>query len=244
MVHEASMTLHTLRSLNGGRELLSCDDPDFREFGRVLSDRLPCKGLISRAISSGQFMETDGKSTRYIAESPVFDPYDDMTVRLEREAVSRQVFAEMPVQIGCCWGWNTRLNGMEYHGSSEVIVAVTDMILMLGRQQDIDHDPSSPTYGWDSSRTRWFFVPQGAVIELYATTLHLAPCRTRTDAQFCALILLPAGTNTPLEQGPDGTLWMKNKWMLAHPEGPAAARGAAILVHGENLEVIPAGPVT
>lgn len=235
----ASTVLQRLRQMNPEREILTCDDPEFTEFGRVVTGRIPCTALISRAVTSGQFLEHDGVSTRYVAESPVFDPAADSDMRRERAEVSRQLFAEMPIQVGCCWGWNTRLNGMEYHGSSEVIAAVTDMVLMLGRQQDIGRDPSSPAYGWDSGLARWFFVPEGAVIELYATTLHLAPCRTRTDLPFCALILLPAGTNTPLEQGPDGTLWMKNKWMLAHPEGPAAARGAAVLIQGDNLTVTP-----
>ena len=37
----------------------------------------------------------------------------------------------------------------------------------------------------------------------------------------------------------EGTRWMKNKWLLAHPESPAAAKGAAVRITGKNLSVNP-----
>ena len=107
------------------------------------------------------------------------------------------------------------------------------MVLLLGRLQDVTET------GWSSDKGIGFYVPSGAVLELYATTLHLAPCRAGTGP-FYAVIILPRGTNTPLERKPEGFLWMKNKWLLAHPEGPAVARGASPGIQGMNLQIVPA----
>ena len=41
-------------------------------------------------------------------------------------------FGELPIQIGYCNGNNYLLNAVEYHRSSEINVAVTDLILLLG----------------------------------------------------------------------------------------------------------------
>ena len=44
------------------------------------------------------------------------------------------------IQIGYCNGSNVKLNALEYHRSSEIDIAVTDLILLLGCQQDIKED--------------------------------------------------------------------------------------------------------
>lgn len=51
-----------------------------------------------------------------------------------------RIFGELPIQIGYCNGHNSKLNALEYHRSSEVNVAVTDIILLLGSEQDIASD--------------------------------------------------------------------------------------------------------
>ena len=43
----------------------------------------------------------------------------------------------MPIQIGYCNGNNNKLNGLEYHRDSEINIAVTDMVLMIGMEQDL-----------------------------------------------------------------------------------------------------------
>lgn len=46
-----------------------------------------------------------------------------------------RVYGELPIQIGYCNGHNSKLNALEYHRSSEVNVAVTDIILFLGQSR-------------------------------------------------------------------------------------------------------------
>jgi len=211
-----------LKKANPQLPLFSLDAPEFREYGGYHRGH-GYPDLAEAALKHFPFRE----GTSYTASSPELEATEGFS------QIQSRLYAELPLQAGLCWGENTRLNGMEYHKSSEIIVAVTEMVLLLGRLQDVTEA------GWPSEKSLGFYVPAGAVLELYATTLHLAPCRAGA-APFYAVIILPRGTNTPLEGKPEGYLWMKNKWLLAHPEGPAAARGACLGVTGVNRQVFPA----
>lgn len=105
-------------------------------------------------------------------DSTVYVPSDK---NLEALAIAEEfrcrAYGGLPIQIGYCNGNNHKLNALEYHRCSEVNVAATDMILLLGRQQDIAGD-----YTYDTSKVEAFLVPAGTAIEVYATSLHYAPC--------------------------------------------------------------------
>ena len=94
----------------------------------------------------------------------------------------------------------------------------SDLILLLGKEQDISED-----YMYDTANVEGFFVPAGTAVELYATTLHYAPCQASEEGFRC-VIVLPEGTNFPSEKEnvkrteEDKLLCMKNKWVLTHPE--------------------------
>ncbi|MCI9490044.1 MAG: DUF4867 family protein [Dorea sp.] len=145
-----------------------------------------------------------------------------------------RAFGGLPIQIGYCNGKNKKLNALEYHRSSEINVAVTDMILLVGMEQDVKED-----YTYDTSQIEAFFVPAGTVVEMYATTLHYAPCMT-AETGFRAVVVLPAGTNTELdfpvgESGEERLIAAKNKWLIAHEE--AGIEGAFCGLKGENIEL-------
>lgn len=145
-----------------------------------------------------------------------------------------RLYGELPVQIGYCNGNNTKLNALEYHRSSEVNVAVTDLILLLGMEQDIEAD-----YTYDTSKVEAFLVPAGTAIEVYATTLHYAPCNAGGDGFKC-VVVLPKGTNTECmichtKSYDDKLLTAKNKWLIAHEE--AGIEGAFNGLKGENIDL-------
>ncbi len=146
----------------------------------------------------------------------------------------RRAYGGLPIQIGYCNGDNHKLNALEYHRSSEINVAVTDLILLIGMQQDIEAD-----YSYDTGRVEAFLVPAGTAVEVYATTLHYAPC-TAAEGGFRCVVILPAGTNTELtfapgEDGEDRLITAKNKWLIAHED--AKIEGAFCGLKGENLTV-------
>lgn len=152
----------------------------------------------------------------------------------EAERLKNRAFGGLPIQIGYCNGDNHALNALEYHRSSEINIAVTDMILLLGARQDIEADGT-----YDTSLAEAFLVPAGTVVELYATTLHYAPC-TAADGGFRCVVVLPAGTNTALtfaagDAGEDRWITAKNKWLLAHEE--AGIEGAFCGLKGENIRL-------
>lgn len=153
------------------------------------------------------------------------------------EELTQEVFGGMPVELGHCSGWNNKLNGLEYHRSSEIDIAATDLILLLGCQQDIDWE----NFTYDTSKVEAFLVPAGTAVELYATTLHFAPCSV-VGKEFRMGVALPRGTNEPLDFVPEKTgenklLLQKNKWLLAHPESGLDKDGAWIGLIGENIRV-------
>ena len=111
----------------------------------------------------------------------------------------------------------------------------TDAILLLGREQDITEE-----FTYDTSLVEAFLVPEGTAVEMYATTLHYAPCGVK-DAGFKVAIILPEGTNLDVEKshgtkGEDARLTAKNKWLLGHPEG-GLPEGSPMGLTGKNLNV-------
>ena len=94
----------------------------------------------------------------------------------------------------------------------------------------------------DTAKAKAFFVPKGVMVEVYATTLHYAPCHADPAKGFRVLVGLPLNTNTEYRPGTgkntlDKSLWARNKWLLAHPESSEAADGAYIGLKGENIDI-------
>ena len=150
------------------------------------------------------------------------------------EKIGYSLYGGMPIQVGYCNGNNVLLNAVEYHRDSEVNVAQTDMILILGKEQDIEEDCT-----YDTGKMEAFLVPAGTVIEVYATTLHYAPCNVNGN-KFRAAVILPKGTNTDAPAAQNNTkedklLFARNKWLIAHEE--AGIEGAFVGLKGANLSV-------
>ena len=84
-----------------------------------------------------------------------------------------------------------------------------------------------------------FYLPKGCAVELYATTLHYAPCNYEGNG-FKVIIVLPKGTNFPLDKehadNEDALITAKNKWLIGHAEG-GLPEGSFIGLKGENLTV-------
>lgn len=195
-------------------------DPAFRKYGKVLE---------------GYEIQT---LLREMEHTPLPDEviYVASDENLEALAVAEKFqnygYGGQPIQIGYCNGNNTKLNALEYHRDSEINVAVTDLILLLGKEEDI-----ADTYTYDTSLVEAFLVPAGTVIEVYGTTLHYAPCNAGGKGFRC-VVILPRGTNTELtfdvpKDGEASLLTARNKWLLAHPE--SGIEGTKGTLTGENI---------
>ena len=87
-----------------------------------------------------------------------------------------------------------------------------------------------------------FFCPAGVPVEVFATSLHYAPCSAAKGEGFKVLVILPRGTNGPKPEmvplnDEDKMLWACNKWLLAHPDSKEAASGAVKALTGTNIDI-------
>ena len=150
--------------------------------------------------------------------------------------ISEHCYGGMPVQLGWCNGHNTRLNCLEYHRDSEFNLGTEDFILLIAKQDEIAKGVL------DTGKVKAFKVPAGVLVEVYATTLHYAPCHCDPGKGFRVLVALPQGTNTDKpaienKSSEDKLLWARNKWLLAHPDSSEAAQGAHVGLSGENIDI-------
>lgn len=197
-------------------------DKAFAKYGRVVT-----------GIDFSELVEK--MQTTPLPENVVYEPSVAQLEALDVcQSLQNVCFGELPIQVGYCNGNNYQLNALEYHRCSEINVAATDMILLLGWQQDVTAD-----HTYDTALVEAFLVPKGVAVELYATTLHYAPCNAHKGG-FRAVVVLLKGTNTPLEAahtgGEDGLMTAKNKWLIGHAEGGLDA-GIHIGLTGRNLDV-------
>ena len=213
--------LDRLKELNENVKLFDVYSEDFSEYGRVLNDV-----DVSELIREAQRLEFPESGSMYLAS------VDALEATEAAARIKELVFGTLDTQIGYCYGYSNMLNAAEWHFSSERNVAVTPLVLILGKRSDIKNGRLC------SGDMKAFYVPAGAVIEVYATTLHFCPCQV-SDGGFGCIVGLPTATNTPLDAPVDDKLlFRKNKWILAHEQNSALIeRGVVAGIYGENYKI-------
>lgn len=199
-------------------EILSVYDKAFKPYGEVY------KGKISGVLQALSKLPCPEEGTMYVPSEPTLEQcecFTDLTLNFG---------GTLPIQLGYCSGHNQKLNCLEYHRDSELNLANEDFILLLAKRDEIENGVL------DTSKVKAFLVPKGVAVEIYATTLHYAPCGVNGSG-FRVLVVLPRGTNVePIRSPSDPLLWASNKWLLAHRDSNEAKQGAHIGLVGENLE--------
>ncbi|MDD3163184.1 MAG: DUF4867 family protein [Sphaerochaetaceae bacterium] len=222
--------LEKLRKANPLTQIHQITDPSFSEYGRVL-DPSPYTALAALADRTTKALDHNV----YEADVKAFHLPDAMSA-------ATTLFGGTAVEIGYCNGQNHTMNGLEYHKSPELTIAVTDLVLFLAKQrffQDFD--------SIDSSCAEAFYVPRGSAFALHPEILHLAPCCVFSSG-FKAIIVLPLGTNTelyfsfkPESYDPESAILFKtNKWMIAHRDRiQLTSQGVHAGLLGENRCINP-----
>ena len=153
-------------------KIVEVTDPSFAKYGRVI------EGLDTAELI-GAMEKTP------LPADVVYEPSEASLEALPVFGVLKErLYGELPIQVGYCNGHNKKLNALEYHRSSEIDIAATELILLLGQQQDI-----GPDFTYDTASVEAFFVPAGTAVELYATTLHYAPFQVKEDGFRCVIVL-------------------------------------------------------
>lgn len=227
------------------------DTSAFARYGRVLS--IDCADLAEMIAAASAAPAEPGyrMSESALEETRLFTWFQD------------RFYGGMPVQAGICTGYNTQLNCFEYHRGTEINIAAIDFVLLLAHMDDIHDNRIS------SERAEAFYVPKGSCIALYETTLHFSPLRVGPE-RFICIVILPRGTNGALDRGTnealgasvplgapahegegalsspapknpeDELLFMKNKWLIGHPDSiQVQSRNAFCGVTGVNITLKP-----
>ena len=175
-------------------------------------------------------------------DATVYEPGDSSLESLPiLKEFTDGAYGGMPIQIGYCNGYNTKLNCLEYHRGSELNIPDRDAILLLATVSDIENGKLS------TRKVQAFRVPKGTIVQVYETTLHYAPCCDvsadgKVSDGFRVVIVLPKDTNTEkpeikVRDFEDKLLWARNKWLLAHPTSNEAKAGAYVGLTGKNIDL-------
>ena len=205
-------------------QIKSVTDSSFKKYGKIVTG-IDCKGLLEVLATKPM-----------PADDVIYVPGDaDLEAVKEAKDFSDSFFGGLEAQIGYCNGNNKKLNAVEYHRCSEVNIALYDTILLIGDQRDIEDD-----FTYDTSKIEAYKIPAGTAVDLYATTLHYAPCNGEPQG-FRVIVVLPKGTNYDIKDYPvktpeDRLLMAQNKWLIAHKDGGQAER-AFIGLKGENITI-------
>ncbi len=210
-------------------KILSVNDPAFRKYGRVITN-VDLSGLVEALMATP------------LPEGVAYEPsVAELEALPVMEELSKVSYGEMPIQIGYCNGHNSKLNALEYHRDSELNIAATDAVLLLGLLADVEED-----FTYDTSKVEAFLLPAGTGVEVFATSMHYAPCALDGKG-FRVAIVLPKGTNYPLKgehaevvdgkaANEDALITAVNKWLIGHAEG-GLDEGCFLGLKGENLDV-------
>ena len=108
--------------------ILKVSDPEFCRYGKVITG-IDCSDM-AEAMEATPLPE----DVVYVASEASLESCSSA------EKIAYSLYGGMPIQVGYCNGSNYLLNAAEYHRDSEINIAVTDMILILGCEQDIEKD--------------------------------------------------------------------------------------------------------
>jgi hypothetical protein len=214
--------------------ILRIDSSAFAQYGRVLKE-IAVNELIDKA---DHLTEIPTEGNLYVADL-------DALHQEPQASVLGQYFGFQEIEIGYCNGKNTTINGVEYHKSPELFIAVTDCLQFLTR---FDRLKDFSTV--DTLDAELFYFPKGSAVLIDPLVLHLSPCAVHKEG-FKSIIVLPKQTNEPLSKAmmeakrvstdaETRILFKQNKWMLAHPERQQLIRnGVPIGLAGLNRGVQP-----
>lgn len=215
------MNLQELQRKNPDKKIYSVNEREFRVYGQCIENE-QLDETLKMALQEIHFPI---ENSEYRASEYIFEQYPIM------RWIQTNIYGEIEIQAGRCVGHNQELNGIEYHQGSETMIALSDLVLILGLRSDMEN------HHYDLNKTELFYVEKGSCVELYATTLHYTPCQV-TEQGFATICILPRDTNMPIEKTDCEILTKKNKFFITHPKMTAKiAQGAKPYLQGEIVSI-------
>ena len=106
-------------------EIKKVTDPAFKAYGKVI-EGYDCQELL-RAMEKTPLPE----DVIYVAS---VEELEALSVAKDME---RNLYGQMPIQVGYCNGHNKNLNALEYHRNSDINVSLNELVNILCRKNDI-----------------------------------------------------------------------------------------------------------
>ena len=208
----------------------------------VFSHNFEKYGKVLTGYDVTDLLKKLDETTKKPENATIYEPGDAGLEALPvAKEFSTNAYGGMPVQVGYCNGFNTKLNCLEYHRGSELNIPSNDIVLLLAPLQSVKNGKIN------TSCVEAFYVPAGTVVQIYETTLHYAPCNAVSGGEvskdgFRVVIVLPKDTNTEKpaiteKNLEDKLLWAKNKWLIAHADSSEAKNGAFVGLQGINIDL-------
>ena len=212
--------IEKLRKANPGLSIYSVHDEEFKKYGRVHN------------IDTDEIVKA-GKSIPLPEKGSSYQLSVEKLENLNSSELFREItFGGCEAQIGLCMGYNSDMNALEFHKSSEINIAVTPLVVLLGLECEMENCK------YDSSKIKAFYLDSGTMIELFASTMHFCPCQV-SDEGFSNVVVLPKDTNALLEKAAnDKLLFKKNKWLICHENNENLIKiGVYPGIYGENYRI-------
>ncbi len=102
-------------------------DAEFKPYGKVLEGYDTTE--LKRVMLAIELPESGTAYRPGIESLEACDIFSELRDR---------AYGGMPIQLGMCWGHNTKLNCLEYHRDSEVNIGTHDFILLLAKEDEIE----------------------------------------------------------------------------------------------------------
>lgn len=213
------MIIERLNKLND-IEIFGIKDKEFKKYGKVLN--IDTSEIVSACEKIG--IQQEGTS---------YEPSVSTLEQLDCAAELKEIaLGGCAVQIGLCKGKNSLMNALEYHKSSEINIAATPLVLIMGLVYELDGNDFS------AEKANAFYLEKGDAVEVFSTSMHFCPCQV-SDNGFSCVVVLPEGTNTDLETAPkDKLLFKMNKWIICHENNTVLQdKGIYGGIRGTNFEI-------
>lgn len=206
-------------------ELISAYDNEFKRYGRIV------EGFETDSVLNWL------RENVTIPSGLVYVPREEAFMKMQiAQDIENRFFGGMSSNLGYVAGHGNTLNALEFHKCSEINLGLHDFILFLALRSEIGEDGIL-----DTKYVKAFHIPKGVMIEMFAGTMHYAPCSFDKETGYCVFAACLEGTNSDCPRiSPvsieDKHLAGKNKWLYAHPDSnEVKVDGAPVGLRGENL---------
>ena len=121
--------LNELKIKNPDIELFDINSEEFSTYGRTIN------GFdIDEIVAEAKKIENVGNGSNYKPSVVAFEKLDIAG------KIKTLLFGENRIQVGYWWGYNSIFGATEWHTSSEINIAVTDLVIIVGHVWDVKNN--------------------------------------------------------------------------------------------------------